>query len=372
MDVVIPIVKVRHTLHFVAVFIAAVFLVCGQASADEISETESTVGFSGSETTIDSCRDGQDNDGDHHVDCDDQDCHVFVICGPTLLRQAVAAEKMDPPAKAEGEGTGQSIVVQRTDPEMGLQCRDEKDNNNNGLVDCGEPSCQDSEFCHDKIFYVPEPSDKPAGLLLSLGVGFAFPNWSPPSGETTQGEVNYVIPYLPDIGPLGELCAEYIFIKWMGFGVKGMIAATGVQSRNDWSDEDYKFDGLKAYFFAGGFVRFQYPFERLVPFINIAGGYSYVQYRWVTFSRFEETGEMSKTLDRIMEPPSHHATFAFEVGLDVYLIKRYIAAGFKAWLPIAATSDSGMDNTAAMLTLTWTPLWPEEETIRPEFLGDSE
>ncbi len=354
----------KHSHHLVPVFVAVVFLICGPASADETAETKSTIGTSGSEITIDACRDGKDNDGDHHVDCDDQDCHMFVICGPTLLRQTVAGGESTLPAGSKG-----TCAI---DQEMGLQCRDEKDNNNNGLVDCEEPSCQDSEFCHDKIFYIPEPSDKPAGLLLSLGIGFAFPNWSPPSGETTQGEVNYVIPYLPDIGPLGELTAQYIFIKWIGFGVKGMVAATGVQSRNDWSDEDYKFDGLKAYLFAGGFVRFQFPFDRLVPFVSIAGGYSYVQYRWVTFSRFEETGEMSKTLDRIMEPPSHHATFGLEVGLDIYLIKRFIAAGFKAWLPVAATSDSGMDNTAAMLTLTWTPLWPEEETIRPEFLGDSE
>ena len=32
------------------------------------------------ETTLDACRDRQDNDGDGHVDCDDQDCEIFAIC----------------------------------------------------------------------------------------------------------------------------------------------------------------------------------------------------------------------------------------------------------------------------------------------------
>ncbi len=406
-----------------AVLSVAIFAGCfiaGRAYAE--SETTEPAG---EENTVDTCRDGEDNDGDKHIDCDDQDCHVFIICGPDLLRRAVTAdEEPVPPGPIEqgdlcsdgidNDGNGLADCDDETcgtapwcpaggeagplcrdgqdndadrlvdceepscqtsryceaGPEMGLQCQDETDNDKNGLIDCQEPSCQDSEFCRDQIYYVPEPKNKPVGLLLSLGLGFAFPNWSPPSGEVEieEGEPRYVIPYLPDVGPVADLQAEYLFTPWIGFGVKGMLTGTGVQSRDDWSDEDYKFDGLKVHFFAGGFVRFQYPFERIVPFIKFAGGYSYVQYRWVTFSRFEETGEMSKTLDRIMEPPSHHATFAFEVGMDVFIIKRFIAAGLKAWLPIAATSDSSMDNTAAFISISWTPLWPEERTIRPEYL----
>lgn len=32
------------------------------------------------ENTLEGCRDGQDNDGDGHVDCDDQDCEIYTIC----------------------------------------------------------------------------------------------------------------------------------------------------------------------------------------------------------------------------------------------------------------------------------------------------
>ncbi|MCP4601215.1 MAG: hypothetical protein GY847_11940 [Proteobacteria bacterium] len=32
------------------------------------------------ETTLDACRDGDDNDGDGHIDCADQDCEIFAIC----------------------------------------------------------------------------------------------------------------------------------------------------------------------------------------------------------------------------------------------------------------------------------------------------
>jgi hypothetical protein len=119
----------------------------------------------------------------------------------------------------------------------------------------------------------------------------------------------------------------------------------------------------------GGFFRFQYPFERAVPFLNIAAGYSYIQYRWVPITRFEEGGNTSMTLDsKLMEPPSHHVTFALEPGLDFYIVKRLIAVGIKAWLPFAATGGSSMDNNGAMLTATYTPFWPEEPAVRPEYM----
>ncbi|MCP4605921.1 MAG: hypothetical protein GY847_36315 [Proteobacteria bacterium] len=379
------------------------------------------------ENTIETCRDGLDNDRDLHIDCDDQDCEVYSICYTVLPHHALT-EKEDPvvemdsgpiekgnlcsdnidndgngkidcddkgcsvapwcpaggeagPLCRDGKDNDNDGLRDCEEPackisrhcqagrEMGLQCQDGKDNNSNGLVDCHEPSCQDSKFCAEEIVYIPEPSDKPIGLLMSLGIGFAFPNWAPPEGNTeiTQGN-RYVIPYKPDVGPLADLSLEYMFTTWVGFGVKSMIAGTGVQSRNAWSEEDYKFDGVKVYFNASGFVRFQYPFDRIVPFMNFAMGYSYVQYRWVTFSRFEESDETRRTMDLIMEPPSHHMTIAGEVGVDVYVIKRYLAFGIKTWLPIAATSDSGMDNTAAMLTATYTPFWPEKPAIRPKYL----
>lgn len=32
------------------------------------------------ENTLEGCRDKQDNDGDGHVDCDDQDCEIYAMC----------------------------------------------------------------------------------------------------------------------------------------------------------------------------------------------------------------------------------------------------------------------------------------------------
>jgi hypothetical protein len=32
------------------------------------------------ENTLEGCRDREDNDGDGHVDCDDQDCEIYTIC----------------------------------------------------------------------------------------------------------------------------------------------------------------------------------------------------------------------------------------------------------------------------------------------------
>ena len=32
------------------------------------------------ENTLEGCRDRQDNDGDGHVDCDDQDCEIYAMC----------------------------------------------------------------------------------------------------------------------------------------------------------------------------------------------------------------------------------------------------------------------------------------------------
>lgn len=263
------------------------------------------------------------------------------------------------------------IPMASFDLEMGLQCIDNVDNNGNGLLDCEEPSCQGVEFCLERIYYIPEPMDKPMKAFVQLGLGAAFPNWDPPVSEGQQdSEGNrYVVPYLPDIGPMADLTLAYIFLPWVGVGVKGMFAGTNVQSRDEWYEEDYyKFDGFKILFNISAVVRFQYPFKSIVPFINVLAGYSYVQYRWVTFTRFDEENETMMTLDRIIEPPSRHITFAFELGFDAFIVKRKWAAGSKLLLPFAATAGSGMDNTGLLLTITYTPLWPEKRAIKPKYL----
>ncbi len=414
----------KTTIHILKLFFGTVGLLISSISAAAPDNTDRKL-----ENTLDACRDGLDNDGDRHIDCDDQDCEVYVICHVVVPDHAAhdkAESSSEPPQKLGEAGDLCSDGIDNDDngetdcgddacsavpwcpagdesgplcgdgkdndedglidckepscltsrycevgPEMGVQCQDGKDNDANGIRDCDEPSCQDSRFCYDEIFYVPEPPNKPMGLLLSMGLGFAFPNWSPPSGDVkTNGGSEYVIPYRPDVGPLADLSINYMFINWVGFGVKSMITSTGVQSRSEWSEEDFKFDGVKIYFHAGGFVRFQYPLDSIVPYANFALGYSYAQYRWVTYSRFSQNDgeETRRTLALIEEPPSHHMTFAIEPGIDVFILKRCLAAGIKAWLPIAATKDSSMDNTAVMLTFTYTPLWSEASTIKPKYL----
>lgn len=51
------------------------------------------------ENRLDLCQDGVDNDGDNHVDCDDQDCEVFVAC----LKQAEGGEETASAAADTGE-----------------------------------------------------------------------------------------------------------------------------------------------------------------------------------------------------------------------------------------------------------------------------
>ncbi len=255
--------------------------------------------------------------------------------------------------------------------ELGLQCIDVIDNNNNGVTDCDEPSCQGVEFCLEKIYYIPEPKKKPMKILMTIGLGVAFPNWSPPVSEGQEDSAGnrYVVPYLPDVGPMADVSLAYLFFHWFGAGLKGLVAGTNVQSRDRWYEEDYyKFDGVKVLINVSAFARFQYPFKRFVPYVNLVAGYSYVQYRWVTFTRFNEETDSIMTLDRIIEPPSRHLTFAFELGTDYFIIKRTLAVGVKAWLPFAATNGSGMDNTGFLFTATYTPMWAEKKTIRPQYL----
>jgi hypothetical protein len=52
-------------------------LVAAPASAAEKEQAEPALV---QENTLEGCRDGQDNDGDGHVDCADQDCAIYAAC----------------------------------------------------------------------------------------------------------------------------------------------------------------------------------------------------------------------------------------------------------------------------------------------------
>lgn len=289
---------------------------------------------------------------------------------PPAEEEETPPEAPEQPPEAEKSSDAGPILS----PEMGVQCRDGIDNDGNGVADCHEPHCQETKFCEDVVFYVPEPKDKAPGLLMSLGAGFALPNWQRPEDERQSDDKGrqWVVPYGPDFGAIANLAVALLPTHWFGVGLQGMFAGAAVQSKHTWYDESKKFDGFKIFFHTGAFVRFQLPFEWVVPFINLSSGFSFAQYRWITFTRTEGDTDARRSGDNIVDPPTYHATFAAEIGIDFYLIKRFLAIGLKGYAPFAATEKPGTDNTALMITGTITPFWPEEETIHPDFLPPSE
>ncbi len=59
----------------------SIALAGGAAAAEDIGPEAINETFQPEpELTLDSCRDGSDNDGDGHIDCADQGCEIFAIC----------------------------------------------------------------------------------------------------------------------------------------------------------------------------------------------------------------------------------------------------------------------------------------------------
>ncbi|MBT4935259.1 hypothetical protein HOL21_04780 [Candidatus Woesearchaeota archaeon] len=71
-------------------------------------------------TNIEHCEDGQDNDNDDLVDCDDSDCATYSFCVESLV----------PPS-----------------PEI---CNDETDNDNDGNIDCLDTDCTGDAACYEE------------------------------------------------------------------------------------------------------------------------------------------------------------------------------------------------------------------------------
>ena len=98
---------------------------CGRDAPEDLTffATARVVGFGSTDATFEDCTDGEDNDGDDLVDCDDPDCATAPEC-------------------AEGE----------------QECDNEIDDDGDGLVDCDDPDCfgdpacgGDEEICDDGI-----------------------------------------------------------------------------------------------------------------------------------------------------------------------------------------------------------------------------
>ncbi len=325
------------------------------------------------ENTLEACQDRQDNDRDGHVDCEDQDCEIFAMCVRETAPAPAPIAPMPPPPR---------MYVAPPPPrtETGRLCSDGLDNNNNGLIDCFEKSCQRYRYCRKQIYYLPEPEDKAPGLFITFGGGIAFPNFRGADSTVESNRYLEDIEFEPDIGFLVDLQVGYLPINWIGFGLNytgGITAATNYNDgfRDTTFNPRYKYEAAKTFNHIGAFVRFQYPFGRVVPYINVAGGYTYVYQRWNVYNGNEDWEDIHNYDDEYLNYPKEtltsddrHFTVALEPGIDVFLRKRSIAIGLRAWLPIFATSDAGNDNLGVILNVMVTPMWREKPQIKPEYL----
>ncbi len=323
------------------------------------------------ENTLEACEDKQDNDRDGHVDCEDQDCEIFAMCvkGPA----PVLIAPMPPPPP---------MYVAPPPPrtETGRLCSDGLDNNNDGLIDCFEKSCQRYRYCRKQIYYVPEPEDKAPGLFITFGGGIAFPNFRGADSTAWSNRYSTNIEFEPDIGFLVDLQVGYLPINWIGFGLNYTGGVTGATNENDGNRDTtlilrYKYQAMKSFNHIGGFVRFQYPFSRVVPYINVAAGYTYVYQQWRVYNGDEDWDDIYTNDEddlhytrETLTSDDKHFTVALEPGIDVFLRKRSIAVGLRAWLPIFGTSDAANDNLGVIFNVTFTPMWREKPQIRPEYM----
>jgi hypothetical protein len=323
----------------------------------------STAVAPGPENTVDACRDGIDNDGNGLIDCADPECQIFAICVGYVPGTT-------PPPEPGWK------------PETDRQCSDGLDNNEDGLIDCHEVSCQRYRYCRNLMYETPEPKNKAPGLFFNFGLGAALPNFRTPTAETDGGGYwtdQYDIPFDPDIGGMLDIKVGYLPLKWLGFGIKlmGAVSAAGNRYEHMFSYDSpdlYKYQGFKLSAYVGGFVRFQWPFDRVVPFLDVAfAGYSFTGYVWKIYdpdNSWEDIHDDNAVgVQETYETDARHYTFALEPGIDFFVVKRKFGIGVKAWLPVVAspTSQSSKDNTGVQISFTITPMWAERPQLKPEY-----
>jgi hypothetical protein len=344
------------------------------------SEREQDAEPQGLERSYEACSDSVDNDGDGYVDCDDQDCEIYAAC---------ARASAPPPPRASSPDdafppTYRMVRVDAGQPaERGRLCRDGLDNDGNGLADCHEEYCQRSRYCRSKMYYVPEPKDKPMGLTLELSMlGLALPNFRRPTAEVHNRRYGEDIPFSPDMGYLAGTKVGLAPLTWLGFGVNLMLGVTAASNRGEQfgSSESYRYDAAKAFVHSGLYARLQWAWDRVVPYVDLAGGYTYAAHYWQVYSpyeRWEDIDEQDRNeLDYPMDQHryvSRHFTLAVEPGVDIFLRKRSVALGLSAWLPVLAVplEESSTDNVGVMFHLSYTPTWREDPELRPEYEKDA-
>jgi hypothetical protein len=328
-----------------------------------------------SETTLDLCQDGVDNDNDSHIDCSDQDCEIYAMC---------VADSKDEPAAAAPAGPVTRVAIIDSNPvkEYGRFCRDGVDNDENGSADCHDPQCQSSYYCRKEMYYYPEDNTRPPGLFVSFGLGLALPNYRYPHAET-DSIYGRNISFDPDLGGMLDFQVGFMFLKYLGAGFNFKSAFTGGSNRDEQifseqSDEDYKYLGFKYWGNVGGFVRAQWPFERVVPYVNVHMGFSSARHRWHVYDaentwsdvydyESDDSEYIEGERDEKKSGAMRHFTFAFEPGFDVFVAKRLFGIGLKVWLPVVASSDSETDNVGVMANFTFTPQWRGKKQLKDEY-----
>lgn len=319
------------------------------------------------ENTPEACRDGMDNDVDGRLDCLDQDCQIFAVCvAPQPGRAPEPEPELSPPVF----------------PESGWQCEDSIDNDGNGRIDCHDAPCQKTAYCRQTMYTRPEPRNKAPGLFLNVGIGVALPNYRKPTAEIAEAPY-YSVPFDPDLGIMLDMQLGYLFVPFVGAGIGFKNAFTYGTNRDEYfisydAPEDYKYTGSKYFGNISGFVRLQWPFPRIVPYVSVHLGYSVSTYRWNVYSPENEWGRIydyeadpdteihgeayEYTLER-----SRHFTFTLEPGFEMLAVKRLFGAGVRAWLPVVASKNASRDNVGILLNFSFYPMWRERPRLKPEF-----
>lgn len=331
------------------------------------------------ENTLPACKDKMDNDQDGHVDCEDQDCDIYAICVVPKNSPVKAAQSV-----ADSSNSNQVDTVKIF--ERGRLCKDGIDNDNDGHIDCHDSVCQTTRHCQKIMYEYPKNPHKAPGPFFQVGAGLAFPNFN---WKKTRVDSQYGtrIPFDPDMGGMLNFKVGVLPIPWLGFGMNAHIGGTFATNRADFLsladlDTKYKYDGYKVFGHLGGFVRLQYPVGRVVPYMDIAVGYSFARYKWRIYDANESWDDISSDWDdsdwsddsnsrKIPHDTRYrqgdHLSLVLEPGVDVYIVDKTVAIGGHAWIPVASSGSKGMDNIGLLFNVTFTPNWREPKKLKEEY-----
>lgn len=340
--------------------------VAAEGKSNGYGEKEDGASLAFRENSVSMCKDQVDNDQDTHIDCSDQDCQIFAMCVPEKVESSESKNEQATPTPVK---------------ETGKLCEDNIDNDENGLIDCHDPTCHPTRHCKREMYERPAPPNKPQGFFISSGMGIALPNfkWKDVRVDSVHGSN---IPFDPDLGGMLNLKVGVAPLKWIGMGMNLNFGGTGASNRADFfsisdPDTEYKYDGYKVFGHIGGFIRVQYPAGRVVPYLDVAGGYSYARYKWKIYSGDTSWDDIDGDWDNDWNDSSAdyepkykqdgHFTLALEPGFDVYVVERTFGVGARAWIPVYATNNGGMDNIGIMFTVTYTPNWREPKQLKAEY-----